>query len=239
MTKNIARIENAVHCCHSKLSAGSNDCHEFRFSTVRIVTSVTTVSNAFPLQLSFWVGLCLLITLIKCLKSKKVSRIVLLWCSLIEVHRYVGRQVGWCVGRQVFLAQVMSPHHSDSKCQSSQIPRIALIGVLSWRYKNRYVGRQVGKYVGRQVFLAQVMSPHHSDSKCQSSQIPRIALIGVLSWRYKNRYVGRQVGKYVGRQVFLAQVMSLHRSDQISQSLYDPSLMSKIKSGSLSESVSE
>ena len=33
--------------------------------------------------------------------------------------------------------------------------------------------------------------------------------------------------------------MSLHRSDQISQSLYDPSLMSKIKSGSLSESVSE
>ena len=36
--KNIARIANAVHC-HSELS-GIKDCHEFRFSIVRIVAKI-------------------------------------------------------------------------------------------------------------------------------------------------------------------------------------------------------
>ena len=41
----IARIANAVHC-HSWLS-GSKDCHEFRFSIVTIVISVSNVSRIF------------------------------------------------------------------------------------------------------------------------------------------------------------------------------------------------
>ena len=41
--KNIARIKNAVHC-HSWLS-GNKDCHEFRFSIVRIVISVSIVTS--------------------------------------------------------------------------------------------------------------------------------------------------------------------------------------------------
>ena len=39
----IARIANAVHC-HSWLS-GNKDCHEFRFSIVRIVISVSIVTS--------------------------------------------------------------------------------------------------------------------------------------------------------------------------------------------------
>ena len=42
---NIARIANAVHC-HSWLS-GNKDCHEFRFIIVRIVISVSNVTNLF------------------------------------------------------------------------------------------------------------------------------------------------------------------------------------------------
>ena len=41
--KNIARIANAVHC-HNLLS-DNNDCHEFRFSIVRIVISVSNVTS--------------------------------------------------------------------------------------------------------------------------------------------------------------------------------------------------
>ena len=41
--KNIARIANAVHC-HSWLS-GNKNCHEFRFSIVRIVISVSIVTS--------------------------------------------------------------------------------------------------------------------------------------------------------------------------------------------------
>ena len=41
--RNIARIANAVHC-HSLLS-DNNDCHEFRFSTVRIAISVSNVTS--------------------------------------------------------------------------------------------------------------------------------------------------------------------------------------------------
>ena len=76
---NIARIANSVHY-HSYLS-GNKDCHEFRFSIVRIVISVSNV-------ISFWDCFCLclchcrchclflatscsLITLIKCLKGHK------------------------------------------------------------------------------------------------------------------------------------------------------------------------
>ena len=40
---NIARIANAVQC-HNKLS-GNNDCHEFRFSIVRLVISVSNVTS--------------------------------------------------------------------------------------------------------------------------------------------------------------------------------------------------
>ena len=40
---NIARIANAVQC-HSSLS-GNKDCHEFRFSIVKIVISVSNVSS--------------------------------------------------------------------------------------------------------------------------------------------------------------------------------------------------
>ena len=40
---NIARIANAVHC-HSWLS-GNKDCHEFRFSIVRIVISVSIFTS--------------------------------------------------------------------------------------------------------------------------------------------------------------------------------------------------
>ncbi len=43
--KNIARIANAVQC-HNWLS-GNNDCHEFRFSIVRIVISVAMGDNPF------------------------------------------------------------------------------------------------------------------------------------------------------------------------------------------------
>ena len=43
LTKNIARIANAVHC-HSWWS-GNKDCHEFRFSIVRIVISVSIVTS--------------------------------------------------------------------------------------------------------------------------------------------------------------------------------------------------
>merc|ERR1711989_268880 len=42
-TINIARIANAVQC-HSLLS-GSKDCHEFRFSIVRIVIIVSNVTS--------------------------------------------------------------------------------------------------------------------------------------------------------------------------------------------------
>ena len=42
---NIARIANAVQC-HSWLS-GNKYCHEFRFSIVRIVISVSNVTNPF------------------------------------------------------------------------------------------------------------------------------------------------------------------------------------------------
>ena len=41
--KNIARIANAVQC-HNQLS-GNKDCHEFRFSIVRIVISVSNVTS--------------------------------------------------------------------------------------------------------------------------------------------------------------------------------------------------
>ena len=41
--KNIARIANAVHC-HFWLS-GNKDCHEFRFSIVGIVISVSIVTS--------------------------------------------------------------------------------------------------------------------------------------------------------------------------------------------------
>ena len=41
--KNIARIANAVHC-HSWFSC-NKDCHEFRFSIVRIVISVSIVTS--------------------------------------------------------------------------------------------------------------------------------------------------------------------------------------------------
>ena len=41
--KNIAGIANAVHC-HSWLS-GNKDCHEFRFSIVRIVINVSIVTS--------------------------------------------------------------------------------------------------------------------------------------------------------------------------------------------------
>merc|ERR1711989_71199 len=41
--QNIARIANAVQC-HSKLS-GNKDCHELRFSIVRIVISVTNATS--------------------------------------------------------------------------------------------------------------------------------------------------------------------------------------------------
>ena len=40
---NIARIANAVHC-HSCMS-GNKDCHEFRFSVLRIVISVSIVTS--------------------------------------------------------------------------------------------------------------------------------------------------------------------------------------------------
>ena len=43
MSQDIARIGNAVHC-HSWLS-GKKDCHEFRFSIVRIVISVSIVTS--------------------------------------------------------------------------------------------------------------------------------------------------------------------------------------------------
>ena len=42
---NIARIANAVQC-HSYLS-GTKDCHEFRFSIVRIVISASTVKSLY------------------------------------------------------------------------------------------------------------------------------------------------------------------------------------------------
>ena len=44
-------------------------------------------------------------------QRSQVSRIAPLGCSLMEVHRQVGRQVGWYVGRQVFF---QSDHVSSS-----------------------------------------------------------------------------------------------------------------------------
>ena len=55
----------------------------------------------------------------QCLKCHKSLWSLLLGCSLMEVHRKVGR-LRW-VGRS--FGQVMSPHHSD---QMSQVSRIAL-----------------------------------------------------------------------------------------------------------------
>ena len=43
MLLNIARIANAVQC-HNKLS-GQKDCHELRFSIVRIVISVSKATS--------------------------------------------------------------------------------------------------------------------------------------------------------------------------------------------------
>ena len=45
LKKNIARLANAVQCCN-KLS-DNKDCHEFRFSIVRIVISVSNVTSEF------------------------------------------------------------------------------------------------------------------------------------------------------------------------------------------------
>ena len=75
---NIARIANAVHC-NSKLS-GNKDCHEFRFSIVRIVTNVSNVTSG---GLGGWGGArsCLLITLIKCLKGHKSLGSLILGCQ--------------------------------------------------------------------------------------------------------------------------------------------------------------
>ena len=47
--RNIARIANAVQC-HSWLS-GNKDCHEFRFSIVRIVISVSNVKSLHDCQI--------------------------------------------------------------------------------------------------------------------------------------------------------------------------------------------
>ena len=61
--QNIARIANAVQC-HSLLS-GNKDCHEFRFSIVRIVISVSNVTSLFKMasqclsvrEVGGWVGM--------------------------------------------------------------------------------------------------------------------------------------------------------------------------------------
>ena len=79
---NIARIANAVHC-HNLLS-DYKDCHEFRFSIVRIVISVTN-----PRIVCLYCCCCLQnlnifgnsgnlpkVWLIKCLKSHKSGRSV-------------------------------------------------------------------------------------------------------------------------------------------------------------------
>ena len=62
--KNIARIANAVHC-HSLLLSNKN-CHEFSFSTVRIIISVSNVTSLQDCLVP-----CLSISLIKCLKGHK------------------------------------------------------------------------------------------------------------------------------------------------------------------------
>ena len=51
--QNIARIANAVHC-HSLLS-GNKNCHEFKFSTDRIVMSVSNVTSLYDCSLK-WEG---------------------------------------------------------------------------------------------------------------------------------------------------------------------------------------
>ena len=47
--ENIARIANAVHC-HSLLS-GNKNCHEFKFSIVRIVMSISNATSLYDCSL--------------------------------------------------------------------------------------------------------------------------------------------------------------------------------------------
>ena len=74
--KNIARIANAVHC-HTWLS-GNKDCHEFRFSIVRIVISVsiaTSLQDCLVSQNLLWR-----------LKLAKIERLLLYVLKILIEH---------------------------------------------------------------------------------------------------------------------------------------------------------
>ena len=68
---NIARIANAVQC--DNLLSGNNYCHEFRFSNVRIVISVSNVTSLQDCQ-KFSNNCQTLQKKIKKLKTKKLSK---------------------------------------------------------------------------------------------------------------------------------------------------------------------
>ena len=95
ITLNIARIANAVQC-HNQLS-GHKDCHEFRFSIVRILVSV---SNVTSLQ--------------DC--SQEVFSKCLCHCLCICI----------CICLCQFFGHVMSSHHSEQMPQRSQCCLIIL-----------------------------------------------------------------------------------------------------------------
>ena len=92
---NIAKIANAVQW-HNYLS-GNNYCHEFRFSNVRIVISVSNVTSLQDCQ-KFSNN---------CQHCKKNWK-------------------NWKLKNCQNVGQFMFPHHSDQMSQRSQVSRVAL-----------------------------------------------------------------------------------------------------------------
>ena len=110
--------------------SGNNDCHKFRFSTVWNVNDFTShvMSLLWSLYLSSslsFVRLCLIITLIECLKGYKFPRTLFEGVLLMFLYLH-------CLCHRIFLChclfcgQAMSTYYSDRMSERSQVLRIAL-----------------------------------------------------------------------------------------------------------------
>ena len=123
-------VKNRCMNCEWCPVSGNNDCHKFRFSTVWNVNDFTShvMSLLWSLYLSSslsFVRLCLIITLIECLKGYKFPRTLFEGVLLMFLYLH-------CLCHRIFLChclfcgQAMSTYYSDRMSERSQVLRIAL-----------------------------------------------------------------------------------------------------------------